>query len=41
MIFVGVQVWPLQLDFNITLILPEFVTLAKKHHVAYVFDVLM
>jgi len=41
MIAVGVWDWPLQPDFNITLMLPEFVTLAKKHHVTYAFDVLM
>lgn len=40
-IFVGVWGWPLQPDFNVTLMLPEFVTLAKKHHVTYAFDVLM
>lgn len=40
-IFVGVWGWPLQPDFNITLMLLEFVTLAKKHHVTYAFDVLM
>lgn len=40
-IFVGGQGWPLEPYFNITLMLLEFVTLAKKHHVTYAFDVLM
>lgn len=41
MISVGVRGCPLQPDFSITLMLPEFVTLAKKRHVTYAFDVLM
>jgi len=41
MISLGVRGWPLQPDFSITLMLPEFVTLAKKRHVTYAFDVLM